>query len=375
MKVLHINRNYITTALHQTMIEHLDATGIKSIVFAPTEKKTEAVIVPNSNVIVSECFRKRDRFIFSLKQLKISKALASSCNVKEFDVIHAYTLFTDGNLAMKMKKKHNIPYIVSIRNTDVNDFFKKLVHLRRRGVKIMRQAAFICFLSEAYRKQVFDKYVPKRYRAELFSKSIIIPNGIDRFWHSNILPSPSYEKFERIKQKEVNLVYAGRIDKNKNTQAILKAMKLLEEEGWVTRLTVVGKIASKKEYKKVISSARATYISQQQKEKLIDIYRNNDMFVMPSFTESFGLVYAEAMSQGLPVVYTRGQGFDGQFPEGEVGYSAEANSVLSVAQAIKDIAENYDEIAEKIAEKSLKFSWKPIAEKYLELYSASAQGE
>ena len=38
------------------------------------------------------------------------------------------------------------------------------------------------------------------------------------------------------------------------------------------------------------------------------IYRENDIYVMPSIIETFGLVYAEAMSQGLPVIYTRGQG-------------------------------------------------------------------
>lgn len=40
---------------------------------------------------------------------------------------------------------------------------------------------------------------------------------------------------------------------------------------------------------------------------------------MPSHKETFGLVYAEAMSQGLPIIYTKNQGFDGQFPDGYVG--------------------------------------------------------
>ena len=41
---------------------------------------------------------------------------------------------------------------------------------------------------------------------------------------------------------------------------------------------------------------------------------------MTSLGESFGLTYAEAMSQGVPVIYSKGQGFDGQFKEGVVGY-------------------------------------------------------
>ena len=40
-------------------------------------------------------------------------------------------------------------------------------------------------------------------------------------------------------------------------------------------------------------------------------------FCLPSHAETFGLVYVEAMSQGLPIIY-EGQGFDKQFQDGEV---------------------------------------------------------
>lgn len=55
---------------------------------------------------------------------------------------------------------------------------------------------------------------------------------------------------------------------------------------------------------------------------------------MPSFTESFGLVYAEAMSQGLPVIYSKGQGFDGQFAEGVVGYHVDAHDPEELCENI-----------------------------------------
>src|SRR5690606_19135661 len=41
-----------------------------------------------------------------------------------------------------------------------------------------------------------------------------------------------------------------------------------------------------------------------QKEELIRIYRDCHLFVMPSRNETFGLVYVEAMLQGLPILYT-----------------------------------------------------------------------
>ena len=39
---------------------------------------------------------------------------------------------------------------------------------------------------------------------------------------------------------------------------------------------------------------------------------------MPSKYETFGLVYPEAMSRGIPIVYTKNQGFDKYFEDGEI---------------------------------------------------------
>ena len=68
MRILHINCNYIGTALHQIMIEHLGKFGFENQVYVPTYNSKSAVITPNANVCISECFRKWDRIIFDYKQ-------------------------------------------------------------------------------------------------------------------------------------------------------------------------------------------------------------------------------------------------------------------------------------------------------------------
>ena len=145
-------------------------------------------------------------------------------------------------------------------------------------------------------------------------------------------------------------------------------MKLLQEKGCETHLTVVGRVADKRVFRQITSDKHTTYIPPKDKTELIHIYRDNDIFVMPSHTESFGLVYAEAMSQGLPVVYTKGQGFDGQFPEGEIGYSVNSNSIESVAEAIERIILEYDIITKDIAYKVGKYNWPNICLNYRKIY-------
>ena len=69
MRVLHINISYIVSALHQTMIEHLNLLGVDSKVFVPTYDKNRSIVTCKDYVTVSECFRKWDRiFYFNIFQ-------------------------------------------------------------------------------------------------------------------------------------------------------------------------------------------------------------------------------------------------------------------------------------------------------------------
>ena len=365
MRILHINCNYIGTTLHQLMIEKLDALGIQNEVFVPTYDKYIAVIKPNDNVYVSECFSKWDRLVFDYKQSKIIKAIEEHYDVKSFDLIHAYTLFTDGNAARVLSEKYGVPYVVAVRNTDLNDFFRMMIHLRGRGVKNMLEASRVFFLSDTYRRQVFEQYVSEKFHAEIQAKTEIIPNGIDDFWFDN---SPSEEKI--VNSQNMKLIYAGEINKNKNITGTQKAMEILRKKGINATLTVVGNIVEQEEYDKVIADKYTTYIPARPKDKLIDIYRDNDIFVMPSIYESFGLVYAEAMSQRLPVIYTKGQGFDGQFEEGTVGYRVDAKSPQSIATAIEEVVHDYDNLSQNAIHCARKFCWERIAKLYIEIYKS-----
>lgn len=364
MNILHVNCNYLGSNLHQLMVEKLGDAGVHNTIFVPVYSQFTSSIQPIEDVVVSECFEKRDRFFFKKKQNKIFRALEDSCNLSDVNLVHAYTLFTDGNVALNLKKKYNVPYVVAIRNTDVNYFFKYRINLRKRGVEILQHASAVFFLSPVYREKVYSAYIPASLREEFEAKTFIIPNGIDDFWLKNI----SSQKRCCNSEKDIKLVYAGRIDQNKNIPAIQKAMDRLEAKGYDVSLTVVGQVDDSRVYNEIIKHSKTQYIGKQAKEKLLDIYRSGDIFVMPSHKETFGLVYAEAMSQGLPVIYTRGQGFDGQFADGAVGYAVDSKTVQSVADGIIKVVDNYDEITGRCAESAKKFSWDSICRQYLEIY-------
>ena len=358
--VLHICSSYAQNDLYNQLISRLTNFGIKNTVFVPVLNKVNQTY--GENIIVRKCFNYIDRFFFLIKQKKIMNKLVDEIDdLQHFDLIHAHYLFTDGNVAYKLKKEYNIPYIVAVRNTDVNVFFKYRVNLRQRGVKILLEASNIIVLSPSYISNVLQ-YVPDKYKKIIRDKMIVIPNGINEFWLKN-------SDIKQLDPREISVVFAGRIDKNKNLVTALEAMDLLRKCGYNADYHFAGKIANQKIYDYVISRDYATYHGVLSKEKLIDLYRDCDIFLMPSYHETFGLVYAEAMSQGLPVIYTKGQGFDNQFEEGVVGYAVNPKDKVEIKDRLIDVIENYNTLSNNCVKNVGRFNWDMIAEKYYGIYA------
>ena len=90
---------------------------------------------------------------------------------------------------------------------------------------------------------------------------------------------------------------------------------------------------------------------------------------MPSILETFGLVYAEAMSQGIPIIYSKGQGFDGQFDNGIVGYAVNCFDYKDISEKIIDLYNNYQQFSEQCLSMVDKFNWSTIAQEYMKIYN------
>lgn len=369
MHILHININYLSTALHQTMVENLANIGVESTVFVPVYDEKYKVISPNLNVVISRCFRKWDKIFYFLKQRKIQKALIKNIELSNYELLHAYTLFSDGNTAMKLSKKYDIPYIVAIRGTDMNDFFHVKPYLIPHGIKIMKNAERIIFLSRSYKDIMISKYVSEKQKGEIEKKAVVLPNGIDDFWMKNIYYARNYNEIQkRLSRKELKIICVAQIIKKKNIPFLQKAIQKLVDKGWKVQFNVIGKAIDKKELKVINSDKYTKYLGSKKKEELIDCYRDSDIFILISQIETFGLVYAEAMSQGLPVIYTRGEGFDQQFEDGYVGFPASDQNVDDLLDKILKITMDYRRISENCIKGVHRFDWNQIVGNYKEIY-------
>lgn len=372
MNILHINGDYPFQALYYELLQHFsEGKGIKHIMYVPLKSgrkfsRKYDISTPNVNVIYSFDFNKLDRLIYYTKKAKILRAIQNIINIADINCVHAHTLFSTGGVAYELKKKLGINYIVAVRNTDLNEFFKYMVHLRNFGIKVMNAASKVIFLSSAYKDIVINKYVPKKLRKDILAKSIVIPNGIADFWHKNRF------KRKNAPPKHVELLYIGAIKKNKNIETTIRVTRLLKARGINTHFTMVGGGPNTAKIKKIIGK-NDNYIKIHKwiasKEKLIPFYRAAHIFVMPSLRETFGIVFIEALSQGLPLIYTKGHGIDGYFPQGFVGYACNPLDVEEITNRIEHIMANYVEFSRRCTDSIENFSWSKLSRQYESIYS------
>jgi glycosyltransferase involved in cell wall biosynthesis len=370
IKVLHINSNYLTSKLHENLVDRLETEEMHNTIYMPIKQETKEHFLYDSKheVYTPICFHNIDKYLFTWKQRKIYRKLKSTVNVNDISVTHAHTLFTDGNIAYQLFKEYGIPYIVTVRgNTDIHSFFKLRINLRNRGRRILKNASKVVFLSESNKRELLSTYIKSEdLKKDILSKTIVNPNGIDDFWFENV-----GEPKDLQTNKPLECVYVGKTMKLKNILGTIRALEVLEEKyGIKSRLTTVGKTLEADYAKKVIEDGkdRLQVVEQMSREELIHQYRKSDVFVMPSFKETFGLVYPEAMSQGLPVLYTKGQGFDQQFEDGVVGYPVDAYNPEDIADKIKLVMEDYNNISIRAIENFKKFNWDELAMVYKQVY-------
>lgn len=362
MKILHINSYYAKSYFYKNLFEEQLQKSLEIKVYIPVSNE---FLNNNFNygeyAKLSYCYKDWERLIFPFKHNKILKDIKKKFDCSNFDVYHAHSWFSNGYIAYKLNEKYKIPYIVAIRNTDINIFYKYMICLRNLGHKILNNASKVIFISPAYQKRVLNDLLPQNIAEIIYDKCMIIPNGVDRFWIDN-----QYSKNNLPLYSNIKILYVGNIDKNKNLLTTCKAIELLLKDGVKVEYTIVGRVQNSKIYQKILSKKYVTYLGEKNKLELLNIYRENNIFIMPSRTETFGLVYVEAISQGLPVIYSKGEGFDGWFSDGEVGYGIHCQDYIGLYEQIKNIMLHNI----KITPNSIKqFSWEVINEKYMSIYN------
>lgn len=378
MRILHICGDFFISPVHLSLYRELDELGVEQIVFSPTDYRdknhelTNYVFkCPNSKIIYSKPLKRYHSYLYGLKIHNLVKQIEKCIDMKSISLINTSLVCKEGAVAYELSKKYGIKYITSVRNTDLNYYFKYYKWRTAYFEKILKSAFKVICISKMYSKRIRGTITPKTDK-QIEDKIEVIYNGVNQLYIDN--------RFVHVKQfgNPIRLVYTGGFQRNKNILSIIAAIKLLRVKGYNIEFFAIGRNLKNHvepdylaEVENEIHSLNWIHaLDAQPKEQLMLSLREYDIFTMLSHTETFGLSYVEALSQGLPVIYTEGEGFDNIYPEGMVGYHADSHNVEDIAQAIVKAIENYQQLKENVDGLDMSiFEWRTIAQKYHNLFN------
>lgn len=374
--IFHVTNDYSGSTVYKNLVGELDNLGLPQIVYNPIKEKSRIgknkidLNVADSEIIYSHILNQTtDRIFYKQKIKKILKDIESKVDLSKIKMIHAHTWYSDGGVAYLLSKKYNIPYIITIRNSDLNVFQKYLIHERNFGRKILEMAKSVILIAASYKQRVLELSSLQKIKGDVLSKLYIIPNGVDAFWIEN-----AFDRKERVTPEIFNFLFIGKFTEGKNVVPLQQAVKELSAEGVKVNLNLIGGDGgAQTKVMEMVESNRdiMTYHGKVYDfEKLREHFENNHIFAMPSKHETFGLVYIEALLQGLPVLYTANEGIDGFYDEpiGEKVVAFDVKEIKSkLVQMMKEYA-SYRIPTDKLKENH---NWKKIALKYKKLYKQS----
>ncbi|PSR53991.1 hypothetical protein AHMF7605_10905 [Adhaeribacter arboris] len=356
-KALHINSYFLSNKIHYNLYTTITKYRDDKLFIPVYESYRDNNI---SNLDIDYIFNDIDKKLFFTKYFKIFKVINKKNLTKGYDYIHAHTLISDGIAAYLLSKFTKKKFVVTVRSTDVNFFIKKSAIFRYIARKILSKVSMVFFVSPSH-KAIIKNLYPKVDTNLFFS----LPNGLDNFWLNN-----AYEKSSLDQDlSTVKILFVGQIIKRKKLDLLIDFLKKYDDRKY--ELTVVGKNLLELNFDEIAKSIpngnTINYLGEvKNKEELLKIYRDNHLFVLLSYAETFGVVYVEALSQGLPIIYTRRDGIDGYFREGEVGYSSSHESLPELKEKVDLIVSQYSTICKNTKKNIQNFDWELIAKDYIQ---------
>ena len=248
-------------------------------------------------------------------------------HVRDYDVVHIHALFSFTSVvAARAARRAGVPYVLRPLGTlSRYGVTRRRPWLKRLSLKLLegpllRHAAAVHFTAEAERAEAEELGIPMR--------SVVIPLAVAAGPVAE--PGLFVARFPQLQGKRI-VLFLSRLDPKKNVEGLLRAFRLIGESLPDTRLVIAGDgepgyAAGLKRLANELGLAdRVVWTGFIDGELKVSAYATAQVFVLPSFSENFGIAAAEALMAGLPCVLGEGVAIAAEVAAAGAGLIVEPN--------------------------------------------------
>lgn len=239
----------------------------------------------------------------------LSRATYERIKDMNLDVIHTHSPFSIGLYGTRLAKKWNLPLLYTYHTLYpkyVHYFFKGKIITPKYAEKIVRAYSDNCDCVIAPSPQMKEELLSYGVKARIE----VLPTGINQkdFEAKDLF---SVRQKHNLSPSTKILLYAGRLGKEKNLELLLKSFQKVQKEYPDVHLFLAGDGILKGELKALAKNLgieqKTTFLNFIDRQTLSQYYKESDIFVFPSVTETQGLVLIEVLFNRTAVV-TMNQG-------------------------------------------------------------------
>jgi len=405
MRVAHVLRKYNpaewggTESALQRLFDGLEPSGINNLVYCPRGPAASA----NDPLAETGCTIKRFRAyvpVWGISRQRRQQMIAVGGNLMSFDLvtalwreqnislIHTHALGRLGGIALSVAKRRKLPCVLTIHGgvLDIPEQLKqsfeqriggfewgKLFGLLLQSRRVLEDVDAVLTCNEREAQRLREKFPGKRVQVQ--------GHGVPIARFAGDCRTVADEAFPSLRNKRV-LLCVGRIDPVKNQLWLVERMAAIAIRHPDVVLVLAGSCTDQQYGAALERRIRELALDDRvlltggfspNDPRLIALLQKAAVVLLPSISETFGLVILEAWAAGTSVISSRTSGASALVKPGENGWLFDLESPPSFHQALEEalfdplLRERFAQAGNELAR--TQYDTKVLAGKIRDLYA------
>ncbi|HEY2493124.1 MAG TPA: glycosyltransferase [Paenibacillus sp.] len=309
--------------------------------------------------------------------LPLARTLRNELKQHKYDIVHIHSLYLfHGAVTAHYCRKYGIPYIVRPHGT-LDPFLYHRSRKKKAIIELLFENKNLDHASALHYTTEEEKVLARPFITH--DRSFVVPNGLylDEY-QSKVVAGSFRMKFPETNNKKI-ILFFSRLNFKKGLDLLVDAYAEVAALKDDVHLVITG--PDNEGYGQTVKGwieekglrDRVTFTGMLTGQEKLQVLKDSDMFVLPSYSENFGISVIEAMICGLPVIISNKVNIFHELIEHQAGEVVNCDSselAISMLKLLESPGYSKKMIENGIKLVESQFQWSKVGESLHNNYKA-----